>query len=140
MHDPTVTVRLVTELPLGALRALYEAAGWWGPRDTEETVAAILRGSACVAAAFSGEGLIGFGRVLSDSCSDAFVQDVFVLPEWRGQGVGSALVAALCGWCRERGMGWIGLVAQPGTEGLYRRLGFTPLEGHVAMRLPPEPP
>ena len=32
---------------------------------------------------------------------------------------------------------WIGLVAQPGTEDFYRRLGFRPLEGHVAMRLDP---
>ena len=37
--------------------------------------------------------------------------------------------------CRERGVTWIGLVAEPGTTAFYERLGFRPLAGHVAMRL-----
>jgi GNAT superfamily N-acetyltransferase len=136
----SVTVQIVHDLPPAALRILYETAGWWSAADREEDLPALIAGSACVAAAFQGGLLVGFGRVLSDGCSDAYLQDVMVLPECRGQGIGAAIVAALCGWCRERGLGWIGLVAQPGTAGFYERLGFAALSAHIAMRLPEERP
>lgn len=133
-------VRQVRYLVPAEVRRLYEGAGWWSPGDDERGVPALLRGSACVAAAFADGTLVGFGRVLSDGTSDAWIQDVTVLPAYRGRGIGKAIVEFLRDWCRARGMGWIGLVAEPGTTPFYRRLGFRPLDGYVPMRLEPEEP
>lgn len=80
----------------------------------------------------SGES-IGMGRVISDGIADAYIQDVVVLPEWRRMGVGCMIVSALLEGCRSRGITWIGLIAQPGTEALYRSLGFQPMKEHIPM-------
>jgi len=75
------------------------------------------------------------GRAISDGASDAYIQDVTVLAAFRGQGIGARLIALLRDRLVERGIGWIGLVAEPGTEAFYRRLGFEVMAGHVPMRL-----
>lgn len=122
--------------PLDAVLRLYRSAGWWEGEDRVEVLEDIVRGAACFAGAYAGAELVGMGRVLSDGVSDAYIQDVVVLPEWRGRGVGSAIVSFLRDWCVGRGLGWIGLIATPGSTAFYERLGFAPLAGHVPMRLP----
>ena len=73
-------------------------------------------------------------RALGDGVSDAYIQDVVVEPDRRGQGIGSELVRMLVAELRKAGVSWIGLVGAPGTERFYRKLGFSPLAGHVPMR------
>lgn len=123
--------------PLAVL-ALYRSAGWWEEGDDVTAIPGILAGSWAVCAARCEGRLVGMGRVLSDGRSDAYIQDVVVLPEFRHRGVGAGLVGFLRDHCVRSGLRWIGLVAQPGTLAFYRRLGFAPLEGHVPMRLDPE--
>lgn len=53
-----------------------------------------------------------------------------VLPDARGQGVGTALVAALERLARERGLPQVVLTAQVDAVGLYERLGYV-AEGPV---------
>ena len=74
------------------------------------------------------------GRAISDGASDAYIQDVVVLPEFRGNGIGRELVVRLVAHGRERCLEWIGLLAEPGTSRFYVRMGFEPLEGHVPLR------
>jgi ribosomal protein S18 acetylase RimI-like enzyme len=75
------------------------------------------------------------GRILSDGVSDAYIQDLVVLPEYRGRGIGKELVQRLVAHCRKANLTWIALVAEPGTEGFYQSLGFTSMIGYVPMRL-----
>jgi aralkylamine N-acetyltransferase len=37
--------------------------------------------------------------------------------------------------CRESGVLWIGLIAEPGTEPFYTPFGFSRMEGHVPLLL-----
>ena len=67
---------------------------------------------------------IGMGRAISDGVSDGWIQDVAVLEDWRGKGIGREIVKALLDNCLEKGLGWIGLVAEPGTREFYTPLGF----------------
>ena len=48
-----------------------------------------------------------------------------VLREWRGLGVGAALLKALLGRARERSMARVTLHAQTRAVGFYRRFGFS---------------
>ena len=127
-------VRQAGDLPADAVRRLYECAGWWKGGDREDLIPGLLGGSRCVAAAFAGPDLVGMGRLLSDGVSDAYIQDVVVLPGHRGHGVGSAIVAFLRDWCLDRGIGWVGLVAEPGSRPFYERLGFAEMSGYVPMK------
>ncbi|MDR0966795.1 MAG: GNAT family N-acetyltransferase [Myxococcales bacterium] len=130
--DIEIEIDIVREAPTEAIVALYEAGGWW--RETPEARAAIpalIAGSFCFALARDREGrIVGMGRVISDGVSDAYIQDVVVLRCCRGRGIGRAIMERLVRHCIERRIGWIGLVAEPGTSDFYAALGFEPLEGH----------
>ena len=71
-----------------------------------------------------------------------------VLPEWRGKGVGEALLLALIEKARELGLREVTLNAQVGALGFYEKFGFAPYGErfeeagieHQAMRLELEPP
>lgn len=76
---------------------------------------------------------VGMGRAISDGASDAYIQDVVVLPEFRGQGIGCRIVELLIGHLERAGIGWIAAVSTPNTEGFYESLGFRRMSGFVPM-------
>ena len=88
-----IKVGLINEFSgdmLEHIAGLYIHAGWIGKDDDTAFLLPALKGSALVAGAFDEEGkIIGSARVLSDGCSDAYIQDVVVDPAYRGQGIGS---------------------------------------------------
>ena len=61
---------------------------------------------------------------------DGHIGRMAVLPAWRSQGLGSALLRKLIGIARHRGMPQVHLHAQCHAESFYRRLGFV-AEGEV---------
>ena len=79
--------------------------------------------------------MVGMGRSVSDGASDAYVQDVTVLKEFRGAGIGEKIVRMILNDLKKRGIDWIGLIAEPGTETFFRRLGFSVMAGHKPLKL-----
>ena len=65
---------------------------------------------------------------------------VAVLPEWRGRGIGEALLESLARQARARGARRLLLEMREGNraEHLYRRLGFTPIGRRPAYYAGPE--
>lgn len=139
MNPDDIEIKIVASVERAAVKKLYQQAGWWQGSDETPNgcswIDAMTAGSLFFAGAFAGGEMIGMGRALSDGASDAYIQDVTVLTAFRGQGIGARLIALLRDRLVERGIGWIGLIAEPGTQAFYRRLGFEVLEGHVPMRL-----
>ncbi|MGZ4152763.1 MAG: GNAT family N-acetyltransferase, partial [Actinomycetota bacterium] len=72
-------------------RFLSEDAYWVRGRS-RETIERLVRESTRVIAAYDGDALVGFCRVISDRSNMAWLGDVFVLPSHRGQGIGVELV------------------------------------------------
>jgi len=130
-----IVYEAVTSVATEAVVALYQAGGWWQERAAwRDAIPRMVRGSFCFMIAREPTGrVVGMGRVLSDGASDAYIQDVVVLPELRGRGIGRELVRRLTRRCRDAGIGWIGLIAEPGTQGFYEPLGFAPLRGYQPM-------
>lgn len=130
-----IDYRVLTEASVEAVVRLYQAGGWWQESPTaREVIPRMMEGSFCFLGAFSSGGeMVGMGRAISDGASDAYIQDVVVLPEFRGMGIGRELVRRLAEYCRGRGIEWIGLVAEPGTAAFYESLGFQPLENYQPM-------
>jgi spermidine synthase len=113
---------------------LYRAMGWWGESpDDLAIVGSLVRGSHAFVAALDGGEVIGMGRALSDRESDAYIQDVAVRADRRGQGVGGEIVRRLVERLEGDGIGWIGLVAEPGAARIYERLGFAQMLGATPM-------
>ena len=132
-----VQIRFIRTAPLDCLVALYKDAGWWKSAygEAPEFLHGIMAGSALFAGAFLNKKMIGMGRALSDLASDAYIQDVAVLKEFQGRGIGGKIIQTLIAGLKERGVDWIGLIAEPGTTDFYERLGFHPLKGHVPLKL-----
>jgi ribosomal protein S18 acetylase RimI-like enzyme len=130
-----VDYEAVTSAPIEEIVELYKAAGWWQESpETRSTIPSMIRGSFCFMVARSLQGrVVGMARVISDGYSDAYIQDVVVLESYRGRGVGRELVRRLTKFCVDRKIGWIGLVAEPGTQGLYQELGYGPLVDYQPM-------
>ncbi len=128
-------VELVSSWDEDEIADLYRAGGWWKEEYRVEEIRHLIRGSFAFAVVVDeGTGrAIGMGRVLSDGVSDAYIQDLVVLPEFRKAGVGASLVTALVKRCHEKGLTWIALIAEPDSEEFYRPLGFARMEGHIPM-------
>lgn len=69
---------------------------------------------------------IGCGRVVGDGGIYFYLQDVIVLPEFQGNGLGARIMDALTAYLdRAAGPGaFIGLMAADGVERFYERYGF----------------
>ena len=129
-------IRVVTAWDAGEIVSLYRAAGWWQEgRDDPSEIGDLILGSLVFVVAVDPKTgkAVGMGRAISDGVSDAYIQDLMVLPACRGRGIGGALLRRILEACRERGIGWIGLIAEGGSGEFYRRLGFGEDEGDVPM-------
>jgi GNAT superfamily N-acetyltransferase len=75
---------------------------------------------------YLGEQQVGFARVVTDRATFAWLADVFVLEDHRGQGLGDWLVEVVTQHPDLRGLRrWA--LATADAHGLYARHGFTPL-------------
>jgi diamine N-acetyltransferase len=85
---------------------------------------------------FHGEDLIGyvvltFGFSLEYQGRDAFVDELFVLPAWRGKGIGKQALAIVEAACVEGGVTALHLEVErnkTAAQALYRRCGFVDKE------------
>jgi len=63
---------------------------------------------------------------------EAYLQELYVVPELRGRGIGQALMEAVLATCRAHDAAWIELntgETDVAARGLYRKFGFTNEEG-----------
>ncbi len=132
-----IQVRFIRTAPLDVLVFLYKEAGWWKDSygESPEFLHNIVMDSALFVGAFSGGKMVGMGRALSDFVSDAYIQDVVVMKEYQGRGIGKKIIQTLITGLKEHGVDWIGLIAEPGTTNFYENLGFEQLKDHVPMKL-----
>jgi ribosomal protein S18 acetylase RimI-like enzyme len=130
-----LSYEIVDSAPIDSVVELYRAGGWW--KESPEWRAVIpkmISGSYCFMVAREPDGeFVGMGRAISDGVSDAYIQDVVVLRSHRGRGIGAELVRRLAEHCARHGISWIGLVAEPGTQPFYERLGFRSFSGQPML-------
>lgn len=135
MEKNQIEIRLVTSWPENDIVQLYKAGGWWKDTYSKEGIPRLITGSFAFAVAIDQNTTqtIGMGRILSDGVSDAYIQDLIVLPHYRGKHVGKQIVHTLVNYCLSKGIQWIGLIAEPGSSEFYTPLGFTPMKNYLPM-------
>ena len=116
-------------------RYLSEQAYWVMGRS-RETIERLVIESTRVIAAYDGDTLIGFCRVISDGSNMAWLGDVFVYPEYRGRGVGVALVREAVEFPEHRDMQWY--LGTRDAHQLYAKFGFGPPNERTMTRQRPE--
>jgi ribosomal protein S18 acetylase RimI-like enzyme len=140
MEKKKIEIHLVNSWSTDDIIDLYKAGGWWKDSYEKAGIPLLIAGSFAFAVAVdhtSGRA-VGMGRLLSDGVSDAYIQDVVVLKEYRNQEVGKQLIRTLINHCVSKKLRWIGLIAEPGMESFYKTLGFKPMEHYCPMLYLPE--
>jgi GNAT superfamily N-acetyltransferase len=96
---------------------------YWGRWRSRDDVLAQVRGAWRVVGAYASDGaMVGFARAFSDGVSAAYLADVFVLPAWRGLGVGRRIVEEMVENGSGREFRWMLHTAD--AHALYADLGF----------------
>jgi GNAT superfamily N-acetyltransferase len=117
--------RLVERAPtVDEYRRLRDSAGW-GAMTEEALAAGLPRGLfACVV--LHEDAVVACGRVVGDGGMYFYVQDVIVLPEHQGRGLGDLVMGAVMGYLAgaARSGSFVGLMAASGVERFYARFGF----------------
>ena len=123
-----MTEYVVREIDPADLDRVFEflsKEAYWSvglPRDIFDTAVA----NSLPFAAYAGDELAGYARVVTDHATCAWLCDVFVLPAHRGNGVSRRLMDAIMArpdLARVRNF----MLATRDAHGLYAKYGFTPL-------------
>jgi GNAT superfamily N-acetyltransferase len=95
---------------------------YWARGRPLETVERLVREGSRVVGLYHGSRQIGFARTVSDGASFAYLADVYVLPEFRGRGLGVELVREAVENGPFTGVGW--LLHTADAHALYEKFGF----------------
>ena len=99
---------------------------YWSPGVPREIVERAI-GNSMVFGVYKAGAQVGLARVVSDKATFAWICDVFVLPEQRGQGLGKWLMECVTSHPDLQGLRRM-VLATRDAHGLYAQYGFTPLE------------
>jgi len=123
----------LTKLDLDVIHEFLSEHSYWARGIPREVVARSIANSLCFGVYTIGnENLdsdwsqVGFARVATDRATFAYLADVFILPEHRGQGLSKRLMEAVLAHPDLQGLRrW--MLATADAHELYRRFGFAAL-------------
>jgi GNAT superfamily N-acetyltransferase len=99
---------------------------YWAKDISREVVVKSLDNSLCFGL-FRENKQIGFGRVVTDRATFAYLADVFIIEEYRGKGLGKWLVECIIKHPELQDLRrWV--LATADAQQLYQLYGFTPLD------------
>jgi GNAT superfamily N-acetyltransferase len=101
------------------------ASSYWSPGIEQELVERAIAGSHCLGA-YRGDDQVGFARTITDYATFAWIADVWVDEDVRGQGLGRKMVVWFTGHEKFAGVRRFALTTRD-AHGVYAKLGFHPL-------------
>ena len=100
----------------------------WKPLSRAQAELA-LKNSICIIAAYMDGIPVGMGRLVGDGAVICYVQDLIVLPDYQGHGVGSKVLYALRDYVEQLRLNhtemMFCLMCAKGRESFYEKHGFT---------------
>lgn len=114
-------------LQLGVIEDFLTKQSYWATGRSLETIQRSIQNSVCIGIYHSGK-QVAFARLVTDQVTFAWLADVFVHTEYRGQGLGKWLVEAACKFSDQQGIMDM-LLATRDAQQLYHRYGgFSPID------------
>lgn len=120
-------------LDRGLIARFLRDEAYWSPGIPADVVDRAIDNS-IVFGAYAGGAQVGFARVVTDGATFAWLADVFVVEEQRGNGVGKRLVEAVDRHPELQGLRRF-LLGTADAHGLYERFGFARLDDEQAAFL-----
>ena len=113
-------------LDLKLIHDFLSNSSYWAKGRSLETVRRSIENSLAFGL-YEHERQVGFARVVTDYATFAWVADVFVLDEFRGQGLGTWLVEVMLAHPQLQGFRRWSLATKDAHE-IYRKFGFSELK------------
>lgn len=135
-HTHFTMIRTITSEHWNDLLALYKNE-WWCCERTLEDVQVILANSSMTFGLIDNQTqrLIGFSRVLTDYFRFAYIYDVIIHPDFRGQDLGKYLIQTIVDIPEIKQLHSVELVCRKDKVSFYEQFGFSHDYGlSVAMR------
>lgn len=115
------------ELDVNTYLQLRDSVNW--KKITREQAEKALKNSLFTVLAIEEDKVIGMGRLVGDGAVICYIQDLIIIPEYQGTGVGYKIVDALKEYVREIKLPdteiMLDLMCAKGREEFYRKCGFT---------------
>jgi GNAT superfamily N-acetyltransferase len=114
-----------SKLDVAAIHRFLSTKAYWCLNIPRDTVQAAIQHSLCFGL-YQNEKQVGFARVISDFATIAYLGDVYILEEYRGNGLSKWLLETVMNHPDLQGLRrWILLTRD--AHGLYRSFGWTDL-------------
>ncbi|MCC6241682.1 MAG: GNAT family N-acetyltransferase [Gemmatimonadaceae bacterium] len=113
-----------SRLDVSAIHAFLTGT-YWSPGIPLATVSRAIENSVCVGAYVDGQ-QIGFARMVTDRATFAYLADVYVLEEHRGNGLSKRMLESLLQRQELQGLRRM-MLATRDAHALYEKFGFTAL-------------
>ncbi len=103
----------------------YLKEAYWCKNIPIEIVKKSIKGSICFGV-YHQKKQVGFARLITDTATFGYLADVFILPEYQGNGLGKFLIKSIMECPDFQGFrSWS--LATKDAHGLYAQFGFEPL-------------
>jgi GNAT superfamily N-acetyltransferase len=117
-----------------AVYRFLSTEAYWAQGRSRATIERLIREASRVVGLYDGDRQVGFARTVSDGASFAYLADVYVLPEYRGRGLGVELVKEAVDAGPYADRRW--LLHTEDAHALYEKLGFGPGSRKLMERSP----
>jgi len=111
-----------SRVDIDAVHGFLANDAYWAEGRPREVVARLVSQAERVVGAYAGPRQIGFARAFTDGESLAYLADVYVVPEYRGRGIGEELVREVVENGPFADLRW--LLHTRDAHALYRKVGF----------------
>jgi GNAT superfamily N-acetyltransferase len=139
MADPYVISSDPARIDVALIQRWLSQESYWAPGIPHDVVERSIAGALNFGIYHETQGQVGFARVISDRATFAYLADVFVLQEHRGQGLSKRLMETILAHSELQGLRrW--MLATRDAHGLYEQFGFTlpKVAGRIMERTDPD--
>jgi GNAT superfamily N-acetyltransferase len=116
-----------SKLDLDTIDNYLSKRSYWAKGRSREKIVKSIQNSLCFGVYTDAGEQVGFARVLSDYAVFAWIMDVFILEDFRSQGLGKMLMKAITEHPDLQGLERWGLGTKD-AHGLYEQFGFRKLK------------
>lgn len=112
-----------TKLDIDSIHQFLSTKAYWALNIPKHKVQTTIQNSLCFGV-YTEEKQIGFAKIISDFSTVAYLGDVYILEEYRGNGLSKWLIETIMAHPDLQGLRrWILLTGD--AHGLYRKFGWT---------------
>jgi ribosomal protein S18 acetylase RimI-like enzyme len=110
-------------IDVDAVHEFLANESYWAEGRPRTVVKGLVREAQRVVGLYDGASQVGFARAFTDGATLVYLADVYVLPEYRGRGLGIELVREMIERGPYSGLRW--MLHTRDAHALYRKFGFT---------------